>query len=149
MPPKKNTDGESSSSSSLNEGDSRFIKAMFDNMNSRPDIDWDKLGKDMSMTPKSAKERLRKMSKRYNWNTDSGGSSGGSPAKTKGPLAPKNTGKVAKTGTPKKGTAQKKGKSKKDESDDDEDISSKLGSDSDGKAVAQDEFMASTSESDE
>lgn len=110
MPPKKSTDGESCSLT-LNEGDSRFIKAMFDNMNSRPDIDWDKLSAETSMTPKSAKERLRVMGKRYNWNTNGsgGGGGGGSPAKSKGALAPKNNGKVKKTGTPKKkGTAQKK-----------------------------------------
>ncbi|KAH9239602.1 hypothetical protein K456DRAFT_1719010 [Colletotrichum gloeosporioides 23] len=139
MPPKKNADAEGSATA-LSETETRFLKAMFDHMNS--------LATDLGMTAKSAKERFRILGKRHNWGTSAAGAGGGGGSPAKGPLAPKNSGRVAKKATPqKKGIARKK--TKKDiESDGDEDISSKLESDSDGKSAAQDEFLKNGNGSD-
>ncbi|KAF4877338.1 hypothetical protein K4K54_001329 [Colletotrichum sp. SAR 10_86] len=148
MPPKKNTEAEGSATA-LSETETRFLKAMFDHMNSRPDIDWDKVATDLGMTAKSAKERFRVLGKRHNWGTSAASAGGGNGSPAKGPLAPKNASKVAKKATPqKKGIARKKTKKDIEESDGDEDISSKLESDSDGKSAAHDEFMKNGNGSD-
>ncbi|KAF0330930.1 hypothetical protein GQ607_001799 [Colletotrichum asianum] len=148
MPPKKNTDAEGGATA-LSETETRFLKAMFDHMNSRPDIDWDKVATDLGMTAKSAKERFRVLGKRHNWGTSTAGAGSGNGSPAKGPLAPKNASKVAKKATPqKKGIARKKTKKDIEESDGDEDISSKLESDSDGKSAADDEFMKNGNGSD-
>lgn len=108
MPPKKNTEADGSATS-LSETETRFLKAMFDHMNSRPDIDWDKVATDLGMTAKSAKERFRVLGKRHNWGTSAAGAGGSNGSPAKGPLTPKNASKVAKKATPqKKGIARKK-----------------------------------------
>lgn len=75
----------------------RFLKAMFENMNSKPDTDWDKVAVSTELKDaKCAKERFRQMSKRHNWvGADT------SPKKAD-PLGPSAGGKVAKKRSPAK-----------------------------------------------
>lgn len=75
----------------------RFLKAMFENMNSKPDTDWDKVAVSTELKDaKCAKERFRQMSKRHNWvGADT------SPKKVD-PLGPSAGGKVAKKRSPAK-----------------------------------------------
>ncbi|PHH65171.1 hypothetical protein CDD81_3302 [Ophiocordyceps australis] len=66
MPPKASASG--GESSNLTEGEMRFIKALFDNLKSKPDADWDGIANDLGLkTPKYAKDRFRQMSKLHNW----------------------------------------------------------------------------------
>ncbi|KAF6842945.1 hypothetical protein CMUS01_02601 [Colletotrichum musicola] len=156
MPPKKaaaeNADG---GATAFTDGEIKLVKAVFDSMNTRPDIDFENVANIMGLAnAKSARDRFRVVSKKHGWtSTDgSGGAAAGGDgsSKAKGPLAPKNTTKVTKKPAPKKkGTARKKHhfQTKKEvESDDDEDITGKLESDSDGKTIPKDEPMESSSE---
>ncbi|KAF6834324.1 hypothetical protein CPLU01_04960 [Colletotrichum plurivorum] len=160
MPPRKaaaeNADG---GATAFTDGEIKLVKAVFDSMNTRPDIDFENVANIMGLAnAKSARDRFRVVSKKHGWtSTDgSGGAAGGGgdgSSKAKGPLAPKNTTKVTKKPAPKKkGTARKKHhfQTKKEvESDDDEDITGKLESDSDGKTIPKDEPMESSSEDDD
>ncbi|KXH48148.1 hypothetical protein CSIM01_08700 [Colletotrichum simmondsii] len=145
MPPKKSTATEGESAvPMLTETEAKFVKAVFDSMNTRPDIDYDNVAGIMGLANgKSARDRLRTISKKHGWSATDG-SSGGSPAK-------KPTG-VKKTPVKKKGIAQRKKKTvKKNESsgsDVDEDISGKLESDTDGEAAAKAELNNPDSDSD-
>ncbi|KAK1730667.1 uncharacterized protein BDZ83DRAFT_661093 [Colletotrichum acutatum] len=145
MPPKKSTATEGESAVSvLTDTETKFVKAVFDSMNTRPDIDYDNVAGIMGLANgKSARDRLRIISKKHGWSATDG-SSGGSPAK-------KPTG-VKKTPVKKKGVAQRKKKAaKKNESsgsDVDEDISGKLESDTDGEAAAKAELNNPNSDSD-
>ncbi|PHH81632.1 hypothetical protein CDD82_325 [Ophiocordyceps australis] len=63
-----NPSASGSQSSILTEGEMRFIKALFDNLKSKPNADWDGVASDLGFkTPKYAKERFRQMSKLHNW----------------------------------------------------------------------------------
>ncbi|KAF6820021.1 hypothetical protein CSOJ01_01089 [Colletotrichum sojae] len=156
MPPKKaaaeNADG---GATAFTDGEIKLVKAVFDSMNTRPDIDFENVANIMGLAnAKSARDRFRVVSKKHGWtSTDgSGGATAGGDgfSKAKGPLAPRSTTKVTKKPAPKKkGTARKKNhfQTKKEvESDDDEDITGKLESDSDGKTIPKDEPMESSSE---
>ncbi|KAK1965276.1 hypothetical protein LY78DRAFT_712919 [Colletotrichum sublineola] len=151
MPPKKNADSASEASvPSLNENETLFVKAIFDNMNSRPDVDFDKVAKVLGLAnAKSAKDRFRVISKKHGWSSFDG-SGGAASSPSKGPLSANTTAKVKKTPVKKKGTAQRKKKAKAEpaDSDADEDISAKLESDSDDQKAAQEELMKGSSDSD-
>ncbi|KDN62177.1 hypothetical protein CSUB01_00882 [Colletotrichum sublineola] len=157
MPPKKNADSASEASvPSLNENETLFVKAVFDNMNSRPDVDFDKVAKVLGLAnAKSAKDRFRVISKKHGWSSFDG-SGGAASSPSKGPLSANTTAKVKKTPVKKKGTAQRKkkvltsmkAKAEPADSDADEDISAKLESDSDGQKAAQEELMKGSSDSD-
>ncbi|TKW53387.1 hypothetical protein CTA1_11550 [Colletotrichum tanaceti] len=144
MPPKKNiaSEGQGSGTANFTENEVTFVKAVFDSMNSRPDVDFDKVANIMSLAnAKCAKDRFRIISKKHGWSSTAG-AGGASPSK--GALGAKNTAKVMKTPTKKKGVAQKKKNTKKEsssESDNDDDVASKLESDSDGQKAAKDELM--------
>ncbi|KAK1508502.1 hypothetical protein CTAM01_02288 [Colletotrichum tamarilloi] len=145
MPPKKSTATEGESALPiLTETEARFVKAVFDSMNTRPDIDYENVAGIMGLANgKSARDRLRTISKKHGWSATDG-SSGGSPAKK--PVG------VKKTPVKKKGIAQRKKKTaKKNESsgsDVDEDITGKLESDTDGEAAAKAELNNPDSDSD-
>ncbi|KAF4776438.1 hypothetical protein HER10_EVM0006215 [Colletotrichum scovillei] len=145
MPPKKSTATEGESAvPMLTETEVKFVKAVFDSMNTRPDIDYENVAGIMGLANgKSARDRLRTISKKHGWSATDG-SSGGSPAKK--PVG------VKKTPVKKKGIAQRKKKTtKKTESsgsDVDEDISGKLESDTDGEAAAKAELNNPDSDSD-
>ncbi|KAI3552488.1 hypothetical protein CSPX01_00237 [Colletotrichum filicis] len=145
MPPKKSTATEGESAASiLTETETKFVKAVFDSMNTRPDIDYENVAGIMGLANgKSARDRLRTISKKHGWSATDG-SSGGSPAKK--PVG------VKKTPVKKKGIAQRKKKTtKKHESsgsDVDEDITGKLESDTDGEAAAKAELNNPDSDSD-
>ncbi|KAK6225982.1 hypothetical protein QIS74_02029 [Colletotrichum tabaci] len=150
MPPKKNPASEGQGSN-FTENEVTFVKAVFDSMNSRPDVDFAKVATIMSLAnAKCAKDRFRTISKRHGWSSTDGS---GSASPSKGALGAKNTSKVMKTPTKKKGTAQKKKKQTKkessSESDNDDDVSSKLESDSDGQKAAKDELMQEDSSDNE
>ncbi|KAK0378482.1 hypothetical protein CLIM01_04185 [Colletotrichum limetticola] len=149
MPPKKSTATEGESAVPiLTETEAKFVKAVFDSMNTRPDIDYENVAGIMGLANgKSARDRLRTISKKHGWSATDG-SSGGSPAKK--PVG------VKKTPVKKKGIAQRKKKvsrmtAKKNESsgsDVDEDITGKLESDTDGEAAAKAELNNPDSDSD-
>ncbi|KAJ3950541.1 uncharacterized protein N0V96_001691 [Colletotrichum fioriniae] len=145
MAPKKSTATEGESATPiLTDTETKFVKAVFDSMNTRPDIDYDNVAGIMGLANgKSARDRLRIISKKHGWSATDG-SSGVSPAKK--PVG------VKKTPVKKKGTAQRKKKTtKKNESsgsDVDEDISGKLESDTDGEAAAKAELNNPDSDSD-
>lgn len=82
-------EGSVAASTGLNDGELRFIKAVFDNMTQKPDADWDKVANDLGLKDaKCAKERFRQMSVRHGWRTTQGpGSANPSPAKAKRPAA--------------------------------------------------------------
>ncbi|KAK2032279.1 hypothetical protein LX32DRAFT_690985 [Colletotrichum zoysiae] len=128
---------------SLNENETLFVKAIFDSMNTRPDVDFDKVAEITGLAnAKSAKDKFRVISKKHGWSsTDGSGGAASSPSK--GPLGANTTAKVKKTPVKKKGIAQrkKKAKTEREDSDADEDISAKLESDSDGQKAAKDELM--------
>ncbi|KAK1987827.1 hypothetical protein LZ30DRAFT_684298 [Colletotrichum cereale] len=152
MPPKKVAASASESSvPSLTENETLFVKAIFDSMKSRPDVDFDNVAQVMGLAnAKSAKDKFRVISKKHGWSSTDG-SGGAAPSPSKGPLSANTTAKVKKTPVKKKGTAQRKKKAKTQEpldSEDDEDISAKLESDSDGQKAAQDELMQGSSDSD-
>ncbi|KAK1689841.1 hypothetical protein BDP55DRAFT_725257 [Colletotrichum godetiae] len=144
MPPKKSTAAEGENAvPSLTDAETKFVKAVFDSMNTRPDIDYDNVAGIMGLANgKSARDRLRTISKKHGWSATDG-TSAVSPAK-------KPAG-VKKTPIKKKGIAQRKKKSKKNESSGseiDEDISGKLESDTDGEAAAKAELNNPDSDSD-
>ncbi|KAK2066048.1 hypothetical protein LY76DRAFT_599781 [Colletotrichum caudatum] len=150
MPPKKGAASASEAPvTSLNENETLFIKAIFDSMNSRPDVDFDKVAGFMGLAnAKSAKDKFRIISKKHGWSSTDG-SGGATPSPSKGALSANTTAKVKKTPVKKKGIAQRKKKTKtaREDSDVDEDVSAKLESDSDGQKAAQDELMNGYSES--
>ncbi|KZL82135.1 hypothetical protein CI238_07586 [Colletotrichum incanum] len=152
MPPKKNTtsDGEGSVPS-FTQNEALFVKALFDSMNSRPDVDYDKVAATMGLAnAKSARDKFRVISKKHGWSSTDGSGVGAASSPVKGALGVKNTAKVKKPPAKKKGTAQRKKKAKKEESsgsDNDEDVSAKLESDSDGQKAAKDELMENFSDS--
>ncbi|KAJ0304080.1 hypothetical protein COL5a_005215 [Colletotrichum fioriniae] len=145
MAPKKSTATEGESATLiLTDTETKFVKAVFDSTNTRPDIDYDNVAGIMGLANgKSARDRLRIISKKHGWSATDG-SSGVSPAKK--PVG------VKKTPIKKKGIAQSKKKTtKKNESsgsDVDEDISGKLESDTDGEAAAKAELNNPDSDSD-
>ncbi|OLN91971.1 hypothetical protein CCHL11_01482 [Colletotrichum chlorophyti] len=146
MPPKKktaSTEGEAAAPK-FTDSEATMIEAIFTCMNTRPDVDFDEVAKFLGLAKaKYAKNRFRTMAKKHGWSSMDGS---GAAAPTNGALAPKNPGKVAKKpAVKKKGTAQKKKTARKDqESDEDEEISAKLESDSDGKF--KDDEMSEESE---
>lgn len=63
----------------ITDGEMRVLKAMFANMKSKPDIDWDAAAIDAELgSAKSIKERHRQICVRLGWNNKSG--SGGAAA---------------------------------------------------------------------
>ncbi len=69
------------------DGEMRILKAIFANMNSKPDVDWDAAASAASLgNAKSIKERYRQMTVRLGWNSKSGGGGDGNSA----PSTPKN-----------------------------------------------------------
>ncbi|KAG5952026.1 hypothetical protein E4U53_001798 [Claviceps sorghi] len=72
-------DGEAPPMVGLTDTETRFIKAVFDNMTQKPDADWDGVAADLSLKDaKCAKERFRQMSVRHGWRDQAGN---GSPRK--------------------------------------------------------------------
>lgn len=114
MPPKKTAAAEDDGSVvTFTESEVKFIKAVFDNFKSRPDVDFDKVADVLGLAnAKSARDRFRVISKKHGWgSTDgsAGASTSSAKGKGKGALAAKNNSKVTKkAATKKKGTAQKK-----------------------------------------
>ncbi|KAK1594964.1 uncharacterized protein LY79DRAFT_702159 [Colletotrichum navitas] len=152
MPPKKKAaSADEAPVLSLNENETVFVKAIFDSMNSRPDVDFDKVAAITGLANgKSARDKFRVISKKHGWSSTDG-SGGGASSPSKGPLSANTAAKVKKTPIKKKGTAQRKKKAKAEEpeeSDADEDISAKLESDSDGQKAAKDELVNGSSDSD-
>ncbi|KAK1998372.1 hypothetical protein LX36DRAFT_719013 [Colletotrichum falcatum] len=151
MPPKKNAASASEAPvTSLNENETLFIKAIFDSLNTRPDVDFDKVAGIMGLaSAMSAKDKFRVISKKHGWSSTDG--SGGASSPSKGSLNANTAAKVKRTPLKKKGIAQRKKKAKAEEpedSDGDEDISAKLESDSDGQKAAKDELKNESSDSD-
>lgn len=106
MPRKKTTEGESSTG--FTDGELRFIKAIFDNMNQKPDADWEAVARTLGLKDsKCTKERFRQMSIRHGWRD---------PATAASPRKAVSESKVAK----KPRTPRKKAV-KKDENEDVED----------------------------
>lgn len=103
MAPKKSTATEGESATLiLTDTETKFVKAVFDSTNTRPDIDYDNVAGIMGLANgKSARDRLRIISKKHGWSATDG-SSGVSPAKK--PVG------VKKTPIKKKGIAQSKKK---------------------------------------
>ncbi|GKT78731.1 hypothetical protein ColTof4_11154 [Colletotrichum tofieldiae] len=152
MPPKKNTTSEGEDSvPSFTQNEALFVKALFDSMNSRPDVDYDKVAATMGLAnAKSARDKFRIISKKHGWSSTDGSGGGAASSPAKGALGAKNPAKVKKPPAKKKGTAQRKKKAKKEESpesDNDEDVSAKLESDSDGQKAAKDELTEDLSDS--
>lgn len=86
--------------SGLTATESRFVKALFENMSSKPDADWDQVAKAVELKDaKCAKERFRQICKRHDWY---GGTASPKKADTTGASA---DGKVTK----KRGPAKKRG----------------------------------------
>lgn len=57
----------------LTDGEMRILKAIFANMNSKPDVDWDAAATAASLgNAKSLKERYRQMTVRLGWNKKGG-----------------------------------------------------------------------------
>ncbi|KAG6004118.1 hypothetical protein E4U21_001389 [Claviceps maximensis] len=78
----------------LNDTETRFIKAVFDNMTQKPDANWDSVAADLGLKDaKCAKERFRQMSVRHGWRDQAGGN--GSPRKGCA-TGPAGEGKVTK-----------------------------------------------------
>ncbi|GKT46984.1 uncharacterized protein ColSpa_07165 [Colletotrichum spaethianum] len=152
MPPKKNPASDDEGTvPSFTENEALFVKAIFDCMNSRPDVDFNKVATTMGLAnAKSARDKFRVISKKHGWSSTDG-SGGAASNQAKGALGVKNATKVKKAPVKKKGTAQRKKNTKKQESsesDNDEDVSAKLESDSDGQKAAKDELMENSSNSD-
>ncbi|KAJ9149869.1 hypothetical protein NKR23_g3920 [Pleurostoma richardsiae] len=81
MAPAKNTkktdsDGASASSTTvktLSEGEMKFFKAMMENMQSKPDVDWDNVAVCLGLKDsKCARERFRQISVKFGWNEKAG-----------------------------------------------------------------------------
>ncbi|EGX93187.1 hypothetical protein CCM_04559 [Cordyceps militaris CM01] len=76
----------------LTDGEMRILKAIFANLNSKPDVDWDTAAVDASLgNAKSIKERYRQMCVRLGWNKprpSGGGSAPVTPIKTKKTASP-------------------------------------------------------------
>ncbi|KAM0276718.1 hypothetical protein ACHAQH_006486 [Verticillium albo-atrum] len=129
MPPKAAT--AAGEAGSLNAGEIKFIKVMFDNMTTKPDADWEKMAEALGLAnSKCAKERFRQMSKKHNWGVGEGDASPAKPAgKTAAASSPHKPTKVAKS-TPKKKTAVKKKNSRVETPEPEEPV---LGSDTEEK----------------
>ncbi|GJC85716.1 hypothetical protein ColLi_08554 [Colletotrichum liriopes] len=135
MPPKKNTTSEGEDSvPSFTQNEALFVKALFDSMNSRPDVDYDKVAATMGLAnAKSARDKFRIISKKHGWSSTDGSGGGAASSPAKGALGAKNTAKAKKEESA--------------ESDNDEDVSAKLESDSDGQKAAKDELTEDLSDS--
>ena len=118
MAPKK-TGNTGDETSTMTEGEVKFVKALFDNMVTKPDADWDRIAEELGLKDsKCAKERFRQMSVRHGWGQGAKAKSGATtPAK------------VAKPKTPRKTPVKKARPVLKAESDDgeDKDISTDFG----------------------
>ncbi|KAJ4418573.1 hypothetical protein N0V82_005458 [Gnomoniopsis sp. IMI 355080] len=99
----------------------KFVASMMRNMQSKPDIDWDKVASEHGMTAKSARERHRILSLKFGWNAKSGGD-GDSP----GPKTPKKAAGVTKR-TGRFGDSAKKARGKKAAAENVEDSTDDLG----------------------
>lgn len=133
MPPKKALNTEDATTTiAMTEGETKFIKAVFDNMTARPDADWEKVAADLRLKDaKCAKERFRQMSVKHGWRETGGSSSGsgsGSAVTTprKKTTLPKATSasKVTKQRTPRKPkkSTPKAASSTDEDVDEDEDM---------------------------
>lgn len=68
----------------ITDGEMRILKAIFANMNTKPDVDWDAAASAASLgNAKSLKERYRQMCIRLGWNKKSEGGGSSAPATTK------------------------------------------------------------------
>ncbi|KAG6029052.1 hypothetical protein E4U41_000503 [Claviceps citrina] len=82
--------------SGLTETETRFIKAVFDNMTQKPDANWDSVAADLGLKDaKCAKDRFRQISVRHGWRDQPGGNGSASPRKG-GVTRPSGDGKVGK-----------------------------------------------------
>ncbi|KOS20522.1 hypothetical protein ESCO_005417 [Escovopsis weberi] len=102
------------SSTGLRNLESRFIKAVFDNMTEKPNADWARVAADMGLKDaKCARERFRQMSLRHGWGVGSSGGGGGAGDGGAGSSPVKGARVAKKPRTPRK-------KAKKEESDEEE-----------------------------
>ncbi|GKT57001.1 hypothetical protein ColTof3_04340 [Colletotrichum tofieldiae] len=156
MPPKKNTTSEGEDSvPSFTQNEALFVKALFDSMNSRPDVDYDKVAATMGLAnAKSARDKFRIISKKHGWSSTDGSGGGAASSPAKGALGAKNPAKVKKPPPKRRGPLSERKnlsvyakKEESPESDNDEDVSAKLESDSDGQKAAKDELTEDLSDS--
>lgn len=103
----------------LTDGEMRILRAIFANMNGKPDVDWDSAAAAASLgNAKSIKERYRQMCHRLGWNKKNDTGTGSAPATPK--KAKQSPSKVVKR-TPASGRGRKKQSKEEDEDEDEED----------------------------
>ena len=93
MAPKKPEDS-SDGSLTLTPGDARCLKAMFDSMIDKPNVDWSQVAEQMSIkTPKGARDRYWAMTKKYDWGLQTGKTGGSGQSSSSSKSAPIKAGK--------------------------------------------------------
>ncbi|KAJ0123504.1 hypothetical protein J7T55_011969 [Diaporthe amygdali] len=125
----------SKESVTLNEAQTSFLALLMRNIQTKPDIDFDAVAKELGINTKSAKERFRLLSIKMGWKD--GPKTPSTPKKPTG-VTKRTPGKVG-TNSAKKGG---KGKMQEPATPNGDDDSDELGKDEDFDKVAKDEFEA-------